>query len=193
MIRKRNKLVCGVGINDADYQTSWIDKDGKAHMCTFYATWVSMLRRCYSSSSLKARPNYINCTVVPEWHLFSTFKSWMLSQDHQKKVLDKDLLFPGNTEYSPEKCVFVDIATNSFFNSRESKRGQWPIGVVKVQKSKTFLARVNIDGVTTSLGTFSNPEEAHEAWKKAKREQAKIVAARQSDPRVAAAILTYPI
>ena len=41
---------------------------------------------------------------------------------------------------------------------------------------------------TESLGLFSTPGEAHEAWRKRKHEIAQLVAATESDPRIVEAL-----
>jgi hypothetical protein len=43
-------------------------------------------------------------------------------------------------------------------------------------------------GKKEHLGYFSTPEDAHESWRKRKHELAQLVAARESDPRVVAAL-----
>jgi len=75
-IRKKNKLVCGVGINDADYEVQPII-NGKRVMCPFYAKWVGMLERCYSEKFQNKWPTYIGCYVILDWIYFSNFKYWM--------------------------------------------------------------------------------------------------------------------
>ena len=63
-MRKKTKLVCGVGVNNADYvvqiNESWYE-DGKQRqrgvwVCPFYSKWRSMLIRCYSSRNMKLTP-----------------------------------------------------------------------------------------------------------------------------------------
>ena len=43
-----SKLVCGIGINDADYAVN-IRIGGKRGMCPAYRAWTSMLNRVYNS------------------------------------------------------------------------------------------------------------------------------------------------
>jgi hypothetical protein len=49
---KRNKLVYGVGVNDANYNVNKYEIiDGKQKLiwaCPFYIKWRDMLKRCYS-------------------------------------------------------------------------------------------------------------------------------------------------
>ena len=76
-LRKKNKKIAGVGINDADYKISTTDANGKTKLCPYYMVWSSMLRRCYSPASLIKDPTYKGCSVIEDWHTFSNFKSWM--------------------------------------------------------------------------------------------------------------------
>jgi hypothetical protein len=113
-----NKLVHGVGINDANYKVT--DRANRnlpiTWRCPYYVTWSSMLARCFSKSFKKANPAYEGCTVTSNWLKFSNFRSWMQTQDWQGKELDKDLLFAGNKLYSPEMCVFLEAKINSFIS-----------------------------------------------------------------------------
>jgi hypothetical protein len=204
---RKNKLVWGVGINDADYIVNIQETigyvDGKQKLksvwrCPFYNTWVSMLERCYSEKFHIKQPTYIGCSVFEEWLTFSNFKRWMQTQDWEGKQLDKDLLFKGNKIYSPDTCIFVSKEVNSFLTERGACRGKYPIGVSYKKKSewmvnelsKPYVAQVSDGtGKTTYLGIFATPEEAHQVWLKAKIELAKELAAEQTDPRVAKAIV----
>ena len=116
-MRKKDKLVYGVGINDADYRVqekiTVVDEDGKKKqklvwICPFYEKWKPMLRRCYSAKYQEVRPTYIGCSVSEDWLRFSTFKAWMAAQDWEGMEIDKDILFPNNKIYSPETCVFIN-------------------------------------------------------------------------------------
>ena len=194
------KLVYGVGIMDADYVVNEIitigySKEGKriqklVWICPFYLRWKSMLKRCYSDKHQERHPTYKGCSVCEEWLKFSNFKAWMETQEWQGKQLDKDILFPGNKVYSPETCVFVDRRVNTFVTERNSSRGEWMIGVHWDKSSKKFTAMCNDGtGKRKYLGYFDTELEAHKAWLAFKLEQAKILAAEQTDPRVAKALI----
>lgn len=195
------KLIFGVGINDADYVVKrQIDvgvKGGKRKRktvwtCPYYQRWRNMLQRCYSEHFHSISPTYVGCSTAEEWKRFSTFKAWMEGQDWEGKVLDKDILFPGNKVYSPETCVFVDVRTNSFLGDSAAKRGDWPIGACWDKSQDKFISSCH-SWITAShefLGYYDCPNEAHLAWKKRKHELSCALADEQTDPRVAEALRT---
>lgn len=188
-LRAKNSSVRGFGVNDADYCVrSTIG--GKSVLCEFYKTWFHMIERCYSEKWIERNPSYYGCSVFHEWRIFSNFKAWMERQDWQGKQLDKDLLFVGNKIYSPETCVFVDALTNTFVNEYKRGRGEYMIGVDKHTQCNKFRARCNnpFTGKNEHLGLYTSEFDAHLAWKKRKLEHAVVIAATQSDERVASAI-----
>lgn len=183
---KKNKLVFGVGINDADYAINPRAK-GKRVMCPFYQAWQSMVRRCYSEKYQDKHPTYIGCSVCSQWLTFSNFKSWMEKQDWVDKELDKDIIIEGNKLYSPETCVFVSAMTNTFIIDGGAKRGEWPLGVAFHKRDKKFRAQCRnpFTNKYEYLGNFTCPNEAHLAWRSRKHELACHLAELQSDERVA--------
>lgn len=193
------KKIYGVGINDADYRvkiTEELPKVGGRRVrrivwiCPFFQTWRNMLARCYSEAYLLRNPTYKDCYVCDEWLTFSSFKSWMEKQEYEGKQLDKDLLVKGNKVYGTDTCVFITKRLNTFISERTASRGQWPIGVYWSEKEKKFHASINVgNNRSKSLKYHATPEEAHQAWLKAKLELAKELAAEQDDPRVAKALV----
>lgn len=159
------KLLHGVGINDADYKVR-PNIDGKRAMCSFYQKWTSMLKRCYSEKYQEKNPTYKGCSVVGEWLTFSNFKAWMVKQEWSGNHLDKDFLVEGNKVYGPNTCVFIGHQLNSLLNDRAAARGDYPLGVSKYRNN--YQASIRDNGIKTHLGSFSTPEEAHNAWRKAK-------------------------
>ena len=119
----RTRLVCGVGINDADYKVELKRVVGRVNgkpireidwICPFYYKWRNMLVRGYSRKLKDRHKTYEECYVCEEWLRFSNFKAWMEQQDWEGKQLDKDLLVIGNKLYSPSTCCFVSRQVNSF-------------------------------------------------------------------------------
>lgn len=196
---KVRKLVCGVGINDADYviqkwETIVVNGKQKRKLiwtCPYYRVWKDMLDRCYSIKLQERSPTYNGCSVADEWHTFSVFKNWMEKQNFVDKQLDKDLLFEGNKVYSPETCAFVTKAVNMFTIDSGASRGEFLIGVTWGKKAGKFQAQCSNPFTKKSeyLGYFDCEQEAHEAWLKRKLELAHELAAIQEDSRVAKALI----
>lgn len=193
------KLVCGVGINDADYvvekrETTVVNGKGKQKLiwiCPFYRAWRAMLNRCYSPKYQEQYPTYKGCSVSEEWLTFSMFKNWMEAQVWQDKQLDKDLLFDGNKIYSQETCVFVSGMVNSFTIDCAASRGELLIGVYWNKGRSKFQSQCRnpFTKKREFLGYFTCEQEAHQAWLKRKLELAKELAAIQTDERVAKALV----
>lgn len=197
---KAKKLVCGVGRNNADYTVTKRKEIGYVNgkrkqkivwVCPYYSTWVDMLKRCYSAKLHDRHPTYIGCTVSADWLTFSNFKNWMEEQDWEGLQLDKDLIVEGNKIYSAETCVFVTEATNNFITDRGNARGDWLIGVCWKKEKAKFQAHCSnpFTNKREHLGYFDCEQQAHQAWKKRKLELAHELAAIQTDPRVARALI----
>jgi len=175
--------VFGVGINDVDYVVE-TTINGVRVTCPFYRTWRNMLARCYYE---KNRPTYVDAVVVEQWWRLSAFKAWMETQDWQGKELDKDLLVRDNKIYGPDTCVFINSHINLFLIDNTKKEGALPSGVKRHRNA--FTAVVGINGKPTYLGSYATVEEAEQVYKKAKKEQALLLAEGQSSPLVAAALI----
>ncbi len=135
-MRKKNKLVQGVGVND--YEEA-ITVSGK-HIDS-YSCWSRMLKRCYSSKYQSRNPTYAGCSVCGEWLIFSNFKNWYDINYRVEFELDKDILVEGNKVYSPDTCCFVPQYLNKLLTDRGRTRGDLPVGVsIKslVVKGKTY-------------------------------------------------------
>ena len=183
-MKKRNDLVCGVGINDADYSVIKYEKvDGKIKVvwaCPYYLKWKGMIVRCYSKKLQEKYPTYKGCSVFEDWLLFSNFKKWMKQQPWEDRHLDKDLLFEFNKLYSPSTCLFIPQYLNTFILTSGSYRGLYPLGVRYMKKrsgminelSKPYESRVrNRTGKSVYLGVYATQEEAHQLYLEAKLKQ----------------------
>lgn len=190
-MRKKTKLIFGVGVNDATYCV-YQKIDNKIVACPFYVVWVSMLRRCYSGVCHGQHPTYVGCSVCDEWLNFSTFKMWMETQDWEGKQLDKDVLTPDNKIYRPEACVFLSRMINVFTTERTSARGIHPIGVTFLQRLGKYQSNVRnpFTGKKEYLGLFDSPVEAHHAWRMRKIYFASQLGSLQNDQRVTDALIS---
>ena len=184
------KLVCGVGINDADYPVAtkvlvtggWVQDK----ICPYYERWKSMLRRCYGYPSLSRNPTYKGCTVCDEWLLFSNFKAWMQKQDWKEKELDKDVLSGVSKTYSPNTCCFISKQLNSFLSGTVSKLGKYMTGVSPYRDTGRFLAKCSDPFLNKNihLGIYSNELEAHSAWRSYRSAIAIKLSELEADSRV---------
>lgn len=194
---KRVKLVEGVGLNDANYHVYKKLENGKYQICPMYATWKSMLVRCYSTSksNVKANPSYVGATVCQDWLRFSKFYEWMVSKTYYKMVLDKDILRVGSEKtYSPDTCAFITPITNSFITESGSMRGELPIGVTtrEIKDKLLFVAACGNPFTKEKreyLGCYPDAMSAHESWRLKKMSHAITLSKMELDQRVKLALV----
>lgn len=161
-----SKLIYGKGFNSKDKHKARISgTDTPA-----YKTWHGMIVRCYSAKYHEKHPTYIGCSVTDEWLDYQNFADWFYDNPYSNREyqLDKDLLILANKIYSPDRCVFVPQQLNSLLNDHGVARGQYPQGVCFIKLRNKFRAQIGINGKPEFLGYFDCPQEAHQAYKKAK-------------------------
>ena len=181
------RLICGVGVNDADYvidvrETIGHTAEGKQiqnHVwrCPYYAEWNSMLSRGHSEKRKIRNPHYTTATVNEEWHLFSRFRAWMVEQPYQAGMkLDKDVLLMGNAQYSSDTCRFVPVYINNLLvNCRKSAKDTLPLGVSFHANSSKFRVRCRDENSKEQhLGMRADALEGHRLWQK---EKARVIGA----------------
>lgn len=164
---RKSKLVLGVGINDVP----------NVRQTTAYRYWFTMLRRCYEKKYQDKYPTYKECSVCEEWHTFSNFKKWFDNPENgyqEGYQLDKDILVKGNKIYSPKTCCFVPNRLNTLILLRKRSRGNYPIGVSRVENS--YIAQINTPTHKVHLGYFNTPEKAFAVYKAAKEAYIKEIA-----------------
>lgn len=187
-----DRLVYGVGINDANYVVSKYDSSGSGATrqnkliwrCPFYMKWVAMLKRCYGK--LGDYPSYKTCYVCNEWLIFSNFRAWMNEQDWEGRELDKDVLVKGNKVYSPDTCVFVESRINKFILCEHNS----PSDLTMRSDRNNYRVKYYDGKSSKSLRSFDSQEEAYTAWLSYKHDLACKLAETQSDLRVANALRT---
>lgn len=187
------KTVYGVGITGDESTT----ENGK-HIKE-YVVWSSLLQRCYDVKFLKRYLTYEGCVVSENFKYFPYFKEWYLKQIGSNKdgwELDKDILVKGNRLYSEDTCCFVPKEINLLFSKAHSENGELPIGVSYHNKGCRYKARISVNGSNNYLGLFNTPEEAFQAYKRAKESYIKAVADKwkdQIDPRVYEALMNWKV
>jgi hypothetical protein len=187
---KEIKLVYGWGEND--YPVGYEVKD-----CPFYRKWHSMVRRCHSRNSQKTHPCYKGVTICEEWKSFWAFKRWMEKKDWEGKHLDKDILIPGNKEYSPDACLFVKRHINNQGVRTDPQKPipgkKYPQGVYLERRKNgpdKYRAQIKIDGKNERLAQFPTVEAASSAYCKAKSEYLRVLAEKQ-EPILKEALLRW--
>jgi len=192
---KPETVLFGVGINDADYNvTIGHRENGKKvfdWICPIYTTWLAMLRRCYSKTAKARHESYTCETVHPDWLRFSGFRVWMVEQDWEGKVLDKDFLSGGSLAYGPDTCVFVPQWLNTTIARRsDSQKGDYLPGVYWHKRIGKFKASVSLGmgRKAKHLGYFENEVDAHLVWRDAKAEVYREIIETQTDQRIIAVL-----
>lgn len=168
--RRKDKLLYGIGVFDVDYAASYKSEiTGKVIRCPYYVKWVSMFTRCYSTRQQRLQPTYQGCSVSPDWHHFSDFKSWMQQQSWEGKELDKDVLVRGNKVYGPSSCIFITRDLNMLLHKKSKDRGNGVSDGVYYHKSKNeYRPQLSIEGKNKILGYCKSDKEAAVIYNTAK-------------------------
>ena len=159
-----DRTICGIGyIGVGKYKPY---ENGKQPLA--YRRWVSMLRRCYDPKTQKKRPRYEGCKVCEKWHYYQNFAEWFYNNyyevEGEKMCLDKDILFPGNKIYAPDKCILIPQRINMLFMNKTNKR-KLPNGIVECASG--YLAQYNHE----RIGIYKTLEEAYKVYSNKKKEE----------------------
>jgi len=166
-----DKSVYNIGYIGDGIHACRLDKDG---MTQEYESWLLMLRRCYSERNKNKYPAYFGiCFVNQDWHNFQNFAEWYKENRYdvnERLHLDKDILNPGNKEYSSKKCLLVPQRINELFTYKRNNDGL-PMGV-----RKTSTGRYSTGYNGKNIGTFNTLKEAFSMYKVHKESAIKEVA-----------------
>lgn len=120
-------------------------------------------------------PKYIGTDVSENMADYQFFVEWCRLQkgfEEDGWVLDKDYLSKDKKIYHEDTCVFIPVVMNSFITTRRKNRGL-PLGVSWCESEGKFKAYCSqLNGKNKTLGRFTNPEDAFNAYKKFKKEKA---------------------
>ncbi len=170
------KLLYGVGFNDANYPVQRMRRvHGKVvrdWTCPYYQRWYDILRRCYNPKALKKRPNYQEVSVCESWLTFSNFKSWMVQQDWEGKVLDKDLRVKGSKIYSKDTCIFISNQVNTFIKEGTRSKNGLRVGVSWHKRDEKYTAQCydTLSAKLKHLGYHETELSAYTAYLTYKRD-----------------------
>lgn len=160
------RIILGVAENDAPFP---VNVSGARVQS--YDAWYSMVRRCYSKSSLDRFPSYMGCEVCEEWLKYSSFHNWYTEQNPPKGwQLDKDILVEGCRVYSPDNCVFVERELNLFVTGESREGRALPTGVCFYRQTNRYVAKCKDFriGKDKTIGYFASADEAQDAYAKYK-------------------------
>jgi len=131
--------VGGVGfLGGVKYKTNGVDK-----VC--YQTWLDMILRCYAPKNEGIAKRYHGVSVCKDWHNYQNYAPWYKDNFIKGYHVDKDLKVFNSKLYSPETCVFVPEALNSFLTGG-LKRG------IHFNKNKGLWISQCQNGEVTSTG-----------------------------------------
>lgn len=190
--------VCGIGyIGEGRFlpNSYKILPPGKQYVDPrIYAYWQRMISRCYNEKE-QAKPSgkaYIGCRVAEIWHNFQNFAEWAYKKEQawfseagMIWELDKDCLFPGNREYSPESCTFLPPDINIVLADSPRPKGL-PRGVNYIKPATAgakegYIARCHIFGERKYLGYYEDEMTAFYKYKAFKEDHIKILAEKFKD------------
>jgi hypothetical protein len=78
----------------------------------------------------------------------------------RKVDLDKDILIPGNTVYSPETCTLVTHFTNTVFETTKGIASN----IVKDKTTGKYETSMFILGKRTKIGSFDTEDDAKQGF-----------------------------
>lgn len=177
-----DKSLFGIGyLGEGKYKTT-INRKSTPQ----YASWKSMLMRCYDKNFQQVNSSYKVCTVCDEWHNFQNFAKWYDNNYYEVKGqimnLDKDIIMKNNKLYSPETCVFVPKPINNMFTKSIATRGQLPVGVFfNKNLSKMYFSQCSNRGEQITIGYFDTLVDAFQAYKEYKEKLIKDIAKEYQD------------
>lgn len=165
-----DKSACGVGyVGEGKYLTKENGRSTKLYSC-----WVHMIERCYYEKNQNLHQSYYGtCTVCDEWLNFQVFAKWHEDNSYEideRLHLDKDILYPGNKIYAPDKCILTPQRINELFSYKPKNNGL-PVGISKTKYGE-YVAKYNGE----QLGVYHTLEEAYDKYAMKKEEVIKQIA-----------------
>ncbi len=150
---------------------------------TAYSIWNGIYIRCYIEKN--------GSSMCDLWlNNKDSFAEWWSSEyyecDGESMAVDKDLLFPGNKEYAPDKCCIIPHTLNTMLsNCKKHRTGKWktakmnlPLGVRYDSRMNMYYGEIKPCGhdEVIRLSYWNTPEEAFEEYKRHKQADILIMA-----------------
>lgn len=154
------------------------------NMNIVYNVWRSMIERCYGEKVKdKHRTYYGIVECCEEWFNYQNFAEWYEENKYEcegRLHLDKDILYPGNKKYSPQRCLLVPQRINMIFQNLTNKNGL-PNGVEKHGDKYSANYRGKV------YGKYDTVEEAYSIYAE-KKKQAIVAVANEYRDRIPAKV-----
>lgn len=153
---------------------------------TAYSIWNGIYKRCYKDKNV-----YDGAFMCDLWkNDKDAFAEWWSAEyyecDGESMAVDKDLLFPDNKEYAPDKsCIIPQTLNTMLSNYKKHRLPKWksakmdlPLGVRYNGKMKMYYGEIKPYGhdEVIRLSYWRTPEEAFEEYKKHKQADILIMA-----------------
>lgn len=150
-----------------------------------YSIWNGIYIRCYKDNDV-----YDGAFMCGLWRYDKdSFAEWWSFEyyecDGESMAVDKDLLFPGNKEYAPDKCCIIPQTLNTMLSNCKKHRSPWknarmdlPLGVRYDSRIKMYYGEIKPYGhdEVIRLSYWRTPEEAFAEYKRHKQADILIMA-----------------
>jgi hypothetical protein len=139
-----------------------------------YKIYLNMKYRCHGQNATNYK--YYGgrgIKVCPSWLGPQGFDQFVFDMGPRPEGTSLDRV-NNDGPYSPDNCRWATYSLQSS-NRRPAKNLTGYTGVYKTLKAHRYQAQIRVDGKMKHLGTFDNPEEAHECYLKAKAAKYPVV------------------
>lgn len=158
-----------------------------------YSIWNGIYSRCYQNTGGAC---YDKAFMCEQWRNTKDgkdrFAEWYSANyyecDGENMAVDKDLIFPGNKEYAPNKCCILPQTLNTMLsNCKKHGLPNWktsklnlPLGVRYNEGMGKYYGEIKPWGhdEVVRLSFWDTPEEAFEEYKKFKQADILIIVAK---------------
>jgi len=138
-----------------------------------FKIWLGIKKRCF----LKTHKTYKlygarGITICESWlSSYEVFRDWSLENGYLETLSIDRINVDGH--YEPKNCRWTNntIQNINKRNIVNNTSGFLGVSLNKTYRKNPWVAQININGKGFSLGRFATPEEASEAYQKAKKER----------------------
>jgi len=157
-----------------------------------YSIWNGIYNRCYRTTESNSGACYEKATMCDQWlNDKDMLAEWYYANyyecEGESMAVDKDLLYPGNSVYAPDKCCIIPQTINTMLsNCKKHSMPKWkkssdlPLGVRYSSSMKMYYGEIKPFGhvEVIRLSYWYTPEDAFEEYKKIKQADILVMAAK---------------